>query len=311
MHHIRQLQCVEALEATGHFGRAADRLGITQSALTQSIQKLEEFYDVKLFIRDRRQVTPTPFGEIIVQHARQALQSIATADREIELMRNLETGHLMVAVDPLLSGSILAPALSKMLAAHPQLRFSVMTGDWPSQKPALMERKIELYLGFQNAGADDPRIKQKMMSLPPPILACSPDHELAEATNVPLDILLSYPVVSPSPPDWFLNWAAEEGQGRSVEDVRAPYFLIADDLHLVKEIVKSGGAITAALPADLEKEIAEGVLAPIIPKDWPQETPISLSSLAGRALPPAAALLSKEITATATALQQKSNHHAN
>ncbi len=304
MHHIRQLQCADALEATGHFGRAADHLGLTQSALTQSIQKLEEFYGVKLFIRDRRQVTPTPFGEIIVQHARQALQSIATADREIELMRNFETGHLMVAVDPLLSGSILAPALSKMLAAHPQLRFSVMTGDWPSQKSALLEREIDLYLGFRKAGADDPRIKQIVMSLPPPILVCSPTHELAGAINVPLDVLLNYPVVSPSPPDWFLNWAAAEGRGRSVEDVRAPYFLIADDLHLVKEIVKGGGAITAALPTDLEKDIDEGVLTSIGPKDWPQETPISLSSLAGRALPPAAVLLSKEITATAATLGQ-------
>lgn len=302
MHHIRQLQCVEALEATGHFGRAADRLGITQSALTQSIQKLEDYYEVSLFVRDRRQITPTPFGEIIVERAREALQSIATADREIELMRNLETGHLMVGVDPFVSGSLLAPALSKMLTVHPHLRFSVRTGDWHTFKASLLERKIDLYVGFTQLSSDDPRVNLKRLSMPPPIPVCGPTHKLAGKRNIPLDVLLQHPIVSPSPPDWFLDWAASEGSGRTVEDIRAPFFLVADDLHLVKEIVKHGHALTAALPGDLEIEIKNKLLLPIEVKNWPKETPISLATLSGRPLPPAASLLAEEITKTAKAI---------
>jgi DNA-binding transcriptional LysR family regulator len=302
MHHIRQLQCADALEATGHFGRAADRLGITQSALTQSIQKLEEFYGVGLFVRDRRQITPTPFGEIIVERAREALQSIATADREIQLMRNLETGNLIVGVDPLLTGSLLAPALNAMLAAHPQLRFSVRTGDWTAFKTQLLERKIDLYLGFSQVNLDDQRIDQKSFSMLPPILVCAPSHPIAGAKNVSVETLLRHPIVSPSPPDWFLDWVTQEGPVRSVEEFRAHYFLTADDLNLVKEIVKHGGALTAALPGDLKEEIDRGQLVPVSVRNWPTETPISIATLSRRALPPAAVLLSKEISSLADAL---------
>jgi DNA-binding transcriptional LysR family regulator len=302
MHHIRQLQCADALEATGHFGRAADRLGVTQSALTQSIQKLEEFYGVSLFVRDRRQITPTPFGEIIVDRAREALQSIATADREIQLMRNLETGHLIVGADPLLTGSLLAPALNTMLAAHPQLRFSVRTGDWTTFKTQLLERKIDLYLGFSQFNLDDQRVDQKSFSMPPPILVCGPSHPIAGIKSVSLETLLQHPLVSPSPPDWFLDWATQEGTGRSVEEFQAHYVLTAEDLHLVKEIVKRGSALTAALPDDLKDEIERGHLVPVHVTNWPTETPISIATLSRRALPPAAVLLTNEISSLAAAL---------
>jgi DNA-binding transcriptional LysR family regulator len=56
---LRQLQHVVALAEHRNFRRAADSVGLTQSALTQSIRNLEEEYGVELFERSRREVSPT------------------------------------------------------------------------------------------------------------------------------------------------------------------------------------------------------------------------------------------------------------
>lgn len=60
---LRELEMFLALVETMHFGRAADRLGCTQPALSRGIRKLEEDLDTQLFVRDSRNVRLTPAGE--------------------------------------------------------------------------------------------------------------------------------------------------------------------------------------------------------------------------------------------------------
>ena len=56
MHTLNQLRSLVALAKLGHFRLAAESIGLTQPALTQNIQKVEEYYDVQLFLRERGRV---------------------------------------------------------------------------------------------------------------------------------------------------------------------------------------------------------------------------------------------------------------
>ena len=107
MHHINQLRSVVALAEYRHFGRAAESIGLTQSALSQSIRKVEDLYGVPLFERRNRQVALTTYGDLVYQTASQTLDAMSNVEREIRLLRNLETGHLVVHSDPYLTNSLL------------------------------------------------------------------------------------------------------------------------------------------------------------------------------------------------------------
>ena len=73
MLNLRQLQCAIALIDHGQFHRAAAAVGITQSGLTQNIQRLEDHYGQALFVRDRQSVSLTQYGEIVIEGARSSL----------------------------------------------------------------------------------------------------------------------------------------------------------------------------------------------------------------------------------------------
>ena len=70
---LRQLRHVLALDQYRNFARAASALGLTQPALSRSIQALEKSIGGRLFDRDRTRVEPTPVGERLIAEARPLL----------------------------------------------------------------------------------------------------------------------------------------------------------------------------------------------------------------------------------------------
>ena len=83
---LRQLRHFLALAEEIHFGRAADRLCISQPALSASIQKLEDDFQVRLFERDNKSVRITLPGELMLGHARELLNHV---DRTLGCFRRL------------------------------------------------------------------------------------------------------------------------------------------------------------------------------------------------------------------------------
>jgi DNA-binding transcriptional LysR family regulator len=75
---LRHLKCLAVLAEELHFSRAAERLGIAQSALTQHIQTLEREFGVRLFQRTKRSVRLTDPGRLILD---EALRTLHQAER--------------------------------------------------------------------------------------------------------------------------------------------------------------------------------------------------------------------------------------
>ena len=81
-----------------HFGRAAQRLHMTQPPLTQAIQQLERRLGTTLFERTRRSVALTPAGAALVEPARQLLQQAAALARRSRDAAGGEVGRIRLAV---------------------------------------------------------------------------------------------------------------------------------------------------------------------------------------------------------------------
>jgi len=86
---IRHIEIVKALAHHRHFARAAEALGITQSALTRALQALEGDLGVRLFDRGTGVPEPTMFGRIVLERGEPVTRSMDILSREIRLARGL------------------------------------------------------------------------------------------------------------------------------------------------------------------------------------------------------------------------------
>lgn len=108
----RQLHAFVVLAQELHFGRAAQRLNVTQPALTQQIKNLENTLGLMLFVRDRRNVSLTTEGLFLIDEARVIL---GHCDKFLENVNSLRLGHKGQLKVGYVGSSILDPALTLLI----------------------------------------------------------------------------------------------------------------------------------------------------------------------------------------------------
>lgn len=296
MYHLRQLECARALAHHQHVGRAAQSIGISQSGLTQSINRLEDYYGVKLFARERKPVAVTVFGEALLKGATQVLERMNTIAREIQLLNNLETGQLVMGVDPMLATSLLGPALTELLRQHPQLRFSVRSGGWQELAPALTTASIDVLVGFAETEIP-PQFETISFDIEAPLTVGAADHPLRTKTPLSLSDFLAYPLVQGPIARWYLDWAEDQlGREKVSANLLEPYFLHADDTGLLVSLAQRSNALLAAMRVDLQASLDSGALVEITPPQWPEKVPVTVAWSAGTTLSPAAERLVQELS---------------
>jgi LysR family positive regulator for ilvC len=125
---LQELKLFRHLAVTLHFGRTSRACNLTPSALTRTIQRLEEELGQPLFIRDNRSVALTPAGEIFREYAEDALQ------RWQELTNRLAAGEIPGGQLSLYCSvtavyGILPKLLGRFRAEYPRVHLNLQTGD--------------------------------------------------------------------------------------------------------------------------------------------------------------------------------------
>jgi DNA-binding transcriptional LysR family regulator len=111
------------------FGKAAERLGMTQSGVSKAIAKLELRLGARLIHRTSRAVELTDEGRALYERVAEHLAGIGEAAAETSKSRDAVRGRLRVNVDPLFSRVVLSPKLSEFLLQNPQMELRVETRD--------------------------------------------------------------------------------------------------------------------------------------------------------------------------------------
>lgn len=285
---IRQLRHVLALCEHRNYRRAAEALCLTQSALSVSIRRLEEAYGVTLFVRGRSGVSATEFGEILARVARQTTSTLDEARREVELLRNLGSGQVVIGSDPWMADSIVAPALARLLRKYPKLRFRLRTQGWDELQDDLLTRKVDVYVGSpfetQDAG-----IRAQTFALSSPVILCRRDHPLTLLPTLHIKDVLPYPLLVPKLPGWYLTWLAQQyGASRPSEDLH-DLFLRAEDITVIRHIVRETDAVTASVINSFPAELSPRDFAILDIADLSHiASPGVIATLADRPIPGAA-----------------------
>ncbi len=192
---LRHLNAFIAVAEELHFGRAAARLQISQSPLSQSIRALEAELGVQLLERTTRRVTLLPAGEAFLPRAREALAAAGRAVDDARAAAAGELGRMSVGF----TGSmtyLLLPVLAKALRAQlPRLELE-LHGEMltPDQVEGLISGRLDL--GLLRPPLERPSLKVEPIGSEPLVAVLPASHPLARLDRVPVASLENEPFIT-------------------------------------------------------------------------------------------------------------------
>lgn len=145
---LHQMRHLVAVAGCGSVRGAARALGVTQSAVTQSLRELEEGQRLALFERRSSGIALTPAGLALLRHAQLVTAQIAQAEDEMARLRdNGAVARLSVGVTPWIGQSLLPHVLRAFRAELPQVRLELFEGLSAVAHPRLREGTMDLLIG--------------------------------------------------------------------------------------------------------------------------------------------------------------------
>jgi len=178
---IKQLQYFLALTETGHFGRAAERCFISQSAFSNAIKELEAALDAELVDRTNRSVTITATGQEVAVQAKLVMQDIESLVDSARGHEDPLTGELRLGVIPTIAPFLLPEALPSLREQYSDLRLLLSEDQTQRIYDRLMAGELDVLLMAL------PWPMHGVVELPlfedPFCLACHEDTKLVDPAN--------------------------------------------------------------------------------------------------------------------------------
>src|SRR5579871_1871935 len=141
---LRHLAALDAVDTEGTFGRAAIRLGYTQSAVSQQIATLERIVGEKLIERPGgpRPVALTEAGRLLLRHARAIVARLQAAQADLAALSAGEAGSLHVGIFQSVGAKILPEVMRRFKQSWPQVDVELIESHSDRELADLVERGV-------------------------------------------------------------------------------------------------------------------------------------------------------------------------
>ena len=245
------LQAFEAVARLGSFTQAAEELALTQSAVSRQVAALEAQLGVALLERGSRQVIPTPEGAVYAEAARDALDRLQAAARDI--LHRDTPGQLTLAILPTFGTRWLIPRIPRFLRRHPEvtLHFRTQIGAFDMSR-----QRVDAAL---HAGQPDWPGTEATLLFEDHVQPCAAPALRAEKLA---DIARLPRLAIASRPDEWQGWAAAHG----LPPLPAPE-MVFEHLAAMAQGCAAGLGVALLPPFLFRPELARGELVALAP-DW-------------------------------------------
>jgi len=259
---LRGLQQFLVLTEERHFSRAAQKLHLTQSALSRSIQSLEDALGLVLLDRNPSGLTLTQAGEMVLAHTRRILGETAELHRHAQRLQGCESGHVKFGVGVFPAATFLSPLLRQLAQSHPNIRVQVEIESWQRLLEKLQQDKLDFAVAVTH-------------SLPPPkdftIYPLPPQHGglFVRAAHPLLAVpvkklrahLQSYRLAATLLPQRARAYLAKLYQVPDPEDL--PVACECDSIATLREVVAGSDAVLFCTREAIANELIAGTLVPL------------------------------------------------
>ena len=284
---LRHVQHAVALAEEGSYTAAAKRLHLSQPALSRSIQALEQLLGAVLFDRTAGAIVPTKIGAILVERGKGLLQDAASVEREVQLALGLELGSLVIGAGPYPANISVGKACGLLVRDNPGLMVDVRVGDWQTLVQAVLDDRLDLAVSETSIAGVDSRLDVEPLPRHYGHFICNPQHPLLGQTDVTLEQVQAFPIVSSSLP---------ERCGPIATTIRV------DTFRLLRDIVIHSHALGLATSSQTEADERAGLITRL-PLELPwMHTQYGFVRLRGRTPSPAALAFMEKLREVEAAL---------
>lgn len=190
-----------------HFGRAADRLFVSQPSLSYGIKTLEAELGVQLLHRTPRHVELTDAGHDVVAAARRALSDIDAVSAAASRHRDGEAGTLRIGFEASGAGELGTIARQRFAERYPNVRTEPKRFEWGGEADALRDGSVDVaYIWLP---CDERELHLEVIATEPRFAGLAVGHPLADREQLSIDELNEIPLMTTSKaPRFWVDWWA-------------------------------------------------------------------------------------------------------
>lgn len=286
MLNLGRLVVLAEVISRGSFSAAAEALSYTQSAVSQSIARLEAETGTTLVVRDRRGVRPTVAGATLVGHAETIFAQVEAAEADLAAVLGIRAGRLRVASFPSAGATLMPLAVARFRQAHPEVALTLAEGEPEQIEPRLRAGEFDLALLFEFPGVRErPGLGLRSVTLleDPMHVALPAEHPLASKPALSLADLRDQ--------QWVQTSASSPCARHVVRSCLAagyePYVAFeSDDYDTVQGLVAAGVGV-ALIPRLALTRVHSGIVVRALAPRSPARK-VTAATMAGPGVAPAA-----------------------
>lgn len=192
----QHLQAFVAIAEQGSFSAAADRLHLTQPAISKRIALLEEQLKVALFDRIGRQIALTQAGQLLLSKAKLILGEVAATQRAIADLQGDVQGKLSIATSHHVGLHYLPPYLREFSTRYPQVKLDLHFLDSEQAYHEILQGRFDIAI-ITLALQQDTRLKSETLWHDQLQFVVAPTHALAAQSHIQLADLSQHPSIMP------------------------------------------------------------------------------------------------------------------
>lgn len=237
----------------GSLTKAADKLHITQPAVSHTLKQLEASLGGPLFFRSARGVTLTTEGEELYRYVEEAFRLLELGEKKLAEMQNLAYGEINIGASDTLCKHFLLPQLERFHRQYPDIRVRVTNRTTPETIALLKEGQIDF--GIVNLPAEDPKAEFRACVPLQECLIGNPEYAELAKRPFPLENLQQYPLLLLEPGGSTRRFLDSYATANGVQ--LKPEFELGS-LDLLVQFAQSGFGLTFMTRNFIEEELAGG-----------------------------------------------------
>ena len=258
---LNKLHIFVTVAGAGSFSAGAERLYITQSAVSQHIKELETSLGRQLFTRGSRGVRLTPAGELLHGYAREILALAARADAAVTDVEALDEGRVSIGATPGVSIYLAPDWVSRFRARYPRLTVALQTGITAEIAALTLAGRLDLgIIEGEPDGTTAAQLDITPLAEVAQAVVIGPRNPLWDAPSITLEDLNGQSFIVRPPNSQTRQWFDATLRAHGITPVIGAEF---DNIESIKRAVGAGPCITVLPPYVIAGEVAAGALRAI------------------------------------------------
>lgn len=273
---ISQLETLLTISRTMSFRKAGEILNLTQPAVSAQIKSLEDEFKTVLVDRNHP-VTLTDRGKVFLEHAERILAIVEELKQKLIDLDEVPQGHIVLGTTTSIAIQILPRVLSYFQNQYPLIKTSIQSMNSSQIMASVESGNVDIGIGYLTDRT--PQVETSILYYDTFELVVSPDHPLASASNVTINMLKDVPLILLSPDTVGRRFVDRVFQQHKIEPNIAMVLSSSEEVKRMAELNLGAGIVSKLSVAS---EVKRGTLKMIPVRELEVGHPVGVITKAGR-----------------------------